>query len=61
MTTPSRQIHAAAEHNYARWRHCFVSAFLVATLGVTADAAPPLTFNDPNATVSDHFGTSVVS
>jgi|GEM_PF-6454026 len=61
MTVHEREIQAAAANNYARWRHCFVAAFLVAMLGVTADAAPPLTFNDPNATVSDHFGTSVVS
>ena len=58
MTGPNREIQAAAEHNYARWRHCFVAAFFVATLAVTADAQP-LTFNDPTVTMFDVFGRSV--
>ena len=63
MTAPNREIQATTEHNYARWRHCFVSAFFVATLGVTADAQP-LTFNDPTpappgSAVGDAFGFSV--
>ena len=39
MSAHHREIQAIADNDYARWRHCFVAAFLVATLGVAADAA----------------------
>jgi|GEM_PF-1645102 len=63
MTTHNRQIQATTQNDYARgrqcfWRHCFVAAFLVAILAVTADAQT-LTFNDPTVTSLDTFGTSV--
>ena len=61
MTAPSREIQETTEHNYARWRHCFVAAFFVATVGITADAEPVI-FNDPTPTFvndGDRFGTSV--
>jgi len=56
MTVREREIQAGAENDYARWRHCFVSAFFVAMLGVTADAAP-VTFNDPTPLPGAEFGT----
>jgi len=69
MTAREREIQAAAENDYPRWprcfwRHCFVAAFFVATLGVAADAAHgalnevhKLTASD--AATGDVFGASV--
>ena len=58
MAAHNRKIQATAKNSIARWRQCFVATFLVATLGVAAEAAP-ITFNDPTVTTRDGFGFSV--